>query len=70
MNRKIEIDRSDLQKIYDALHAATVFFEKRDQMNSQIHLSETRYSPITSRLQNEGQRIRNLLFNETNETHE
>ena len=61
MSEKIEVDRSDFMKIYDALFAAQEFFEKRDQMNSKIHLGEVIYSPITSRLQRASLRMRNLF---------
>jgi len=48
MNNMIEVDRSDLLKIHDALISSERFFKKRDEMNSEIHLGEVRYSPINS----------------------
>ncbi len=58
----MEIQRSDLEKIYDAINEATEFFKRRDEMNAKIHLAEEiRYSPITSRLINERMRLEVLL---------
>lgn len=57
----MEVDRSDLLKINDAVHAAVEFHEKRDEMNSYLHLGEVRYSPLTSRLQAEQARLLSFL---------
>ena len=62
MNKKIEVDRSDLLKIYDALVSAEGFFMKRDEMNSEIHLGDVRFSPITSRIQAAVIRANKLLI--------
>lgn len=57
----MEIDRSDLLKIYDAVSATVKFHEKRDEINSYLHLGEVRYSPLTVRLQAECSRIFKFL---------
>jgi hypothetical protein len=58
----IQIDTSDLHKIGDALAAASAFFEYRDRMNGTVHLAaQTRFSPITSVVQAEMDRVRTLL---------
>lgn len=45
----INIDRSEAYKILDALRENELFHQRRDEMNSQIHLAkEVRYSPITT----------------------
>lgn len=57
----MEIERSDLEKVMDALDEARAFFELRDEMNSKIHLGVPRYSPITSKIQAETDRLKMLL---------
>jgi hypothetical protein len=60
--RKVPVDVSDLEKIGDALNAAAVFFERRDQMNAAVHLAgQPRYSPITSNVQAEAARVGRIL---------
>lgn len=58
---KIEIDSSDLQKIYDALFKANSFFQFRDHMNAVLHISATRPSPLASLIETEKERLRTIL---------
>lgn len=58
----MNIERSDLEKISDVLHATTSFHKSRDEMNAVLHLAETvRYSPLTTRLDAECDRIDTIL---------
>lgn len=46
-----QVNKSDLDKIFDTLRNAEEFHQLRDRMNAQLHLArETRYSPLTSEL--------------------
>ena len=56
------LNRSDVEKVKDALALAWRFFKSRDEMNAQVHsATEVRYSPITSRLEAELQRVQEWL---------
>lgn len=58
----MEIDKSDLLKILDALKANEEFHRNRDQMNGMIHLArEVRFSPITSETIAARERLEKLL---------
>jgi hypothetical protein len=58
----ITVDTSDLEKVLDALTAARDMQVSRDTMNAAVHLSETvRFSPLTSRLDAEVERLRSIL---------
>lgn len=59
---KIEIDSSDLQKIYDALFKADSYFQFRDHMNAVLHISATRSTPLTSLIEAEKERLRIILI--------
>lgn len=58
----IVVERSDLEKIFDALKAGLEFHRSRDQMNAQLHMAENvRYSPLTSVLEAERDRVSRIL---------
>lgn len=57
---KIEVEKSDLLKILDALEGAKDFHVLRDEMNAKLHKSEVRYSPLTTTLINEHIRLRHI----------
>jgi hypothetical protein len=58
----ITIQRSDLEKIRDALAAAARHHISRDESNAALHLAPvTRYSPLTSTLEAEHERAERLL---------
>lgn len=57
----MEVDRSDLQKVYDALDACETHLVRRDEMNAALHLGTTRLSPLTTRVVNEKTRLENIL---------
>lgn len=59
---KIEIDSSDIQKIYDALFKASSYFQFRDHMNAVLHISTTRSTPLTSLIETEKERLRTILI--------
>ena len=58
---KIEIDSSDLQKIYDTLFKANSYFKFRDQMNAVLHVSAARSTPLASLIEAEKERLRIIL---------
>ena len=59
----VEVDKSDLEKIHDALSAARGYFIFRDQMNRGVHLAkETTWSPITNLLCGEYRRLTLILM--------
>ena len=60
----LQIEESELQKIYDVLEETTRFHILRDEMNSVLHEAEVRYSPLTLTLINEETRLVNLLHPE------
>lgn len=53
--------RAELEKVRDALIEAKTFHVLRDQMNAQLHLAETRLSPLTSRLSAESARLDRVI---------
>lgn len=57
----IEVHRSDLGKVLDVLDKAVDFHHHRDMMNAALHLSGVRYTPLTSELEANRQRVRDLL---------
>jgi len=59
---KIEIQKSDAEKILDSLKEAKCFFETRDKMNAQIHLAkDVRKSEITTTLITAHDRLEKIL---------
>jgi hypothetical protein len=61
----MQIDRSDLEKIRDALAAAETFHRRRDEMNAAGHLAaEVRLSPLASTLVAERERAERLLLDD------
>ena len=62
----IEIDKSDLLKILDALKGNEEFHTNRDRMNGVLHLAkEVRYSPLTSETIAARERLEKLLAGKT-----
>ena len=62
----IKVHRSDLEKILDVLTVAARHHEARDESNALLHLStSTRFSPLTSELMAERDRVAALLKEET-----
>ena len=61
---KIEVYHSDLLKIFDAIAKARDFHVLRDEMNAKLHMSECRYSPLTSTLVAETERLTKILWPE------
>lgn len=62
MDDLIEVSKSDLQKIYDALKASEEHLLLRDKMNAKLHLaSEVRLSPLTSSVISERERLEIIL---------
>jgi len=57
----MEINRSDLEKIHDALSSCEEFLKRRDEMNAAMHLGPTRHSPLTSVVMAELDRVKRLL---------
>ncbi len=56
------VDVTDLEKIRDALAASLIFFQHRDEMNAEVHLArEVRYSPLTSRVAAELERLDTII---------
>ena len=63
----MEVYRSDLLKIHDALQMAKDFHVLRDDMNAKLHMSTCRYSPLTSTLVAEDERLKRILWPEGGE---
>ena len=60
--RRIEVERSDLEKLADTLDAAYRHHVARDQSNAALHLApQTRLSPLTSELGACCERLAGLL---------
>lgn len=58
----MDIDQSDVLKVYDVLDRAVEFHRLRDEMNAQLHLAkQVRYSPLTNELINQRNRLHELL---------
>lgn len=57
----IEVDSSDLLKLWDAMSGAELFLARRDQMNGAVHLGEVRYSPLTVLVRTEAERLQRIL---------
>ena len=47
MSDIVALPKADLDSLLEHLEASAQFFVSRDEMNAQVHLDETRYSPIT-----------------------
>jgi hypothetical protein len=58
---RIEIDTSDLLKLYDTLQANLAYHRHRDTMNAAIHLGVARYSPITTSTEASRDRLAAIL---------
>lgn len=62
----IRVERSELEKILDALTAARDFFVARDTMNGAVNLAaHVRWSPLTSTCDAEVQRLSILISSES-----
>lgn len=59
--KKVTIHESDLLKILDVLEKNEDFHVARDEMNSYLHMSEVRYSPLTSATISAVERLENLI---------
>jgi len=59
---RMDVNRSDLEKIWDVLKRNADFHIYRDKMNAELHLAgQARFSPLTSETINAKERIENLL---------
>jgi hypothetical protein len=58
---EISVQRSDLEKVLDAVDAAVRHHAMRDESNAALHLSGVRLSPLTSALSGARDRLRGLL---------
>lgn len=62
---KIEVERSDLEKIYDVLEVAAKHHIARDEMNGHLHLAKNVIqSPLTSELFSSQRRLLTILGRE------
>lgn len=67
--KELRIWDSEWHKIIDATRAAMRYHERRDEMNSEVHLARTvRYSPLTVELQAAIERA-DALFDATDVDH-
>ena len=57
----LQIHRSDLEKILQALERAHTYFRRQNEMNAALHLSDPVYSPLTSSVGNARTRVTELL---------
>ncbi|HYT43029.1 MAG TPA: hypothetical protein VEP90_11855 [Methylomirabilota bacterium] len=52
----------EVQKLYDALTAASVYLDSKDQMNAALHMStEIRSTPLASAVRNARANATNLM---------
>lgn len=62
----MDIHRSDVEKVLDAIAHATEHHVYRDRMNGCLHLAkEVRFSPLTSELIAARERLEKLLVEDT-----
>lgn len=59
---EVEVADGDLERVRDALHDAVVHHELRDKMNAVLHLTPTRYSPLTCELRDALADVEHMLF--------
>lgn len=58
----MEVDKSDLNKLFDVLEAAYQFHNYRDCMNGCVHLAKAvRQSPLTSELGSALDRLKAII---------
>lgn len=57
----MEIQKSDLQKVYNTLEKVVEFLKLRDEMNATLHLGVPIYSPLTVNAMAELERLSKLL---------
>lgn len=63
----MNIHRSDVEKVLDAIAHAAQHHVYRDRMNGCLHLAkEVRFSPLTSELIAARERLEKLLLEDTN----
>lgn len=64
----MNIHRSDVEKVLDAVVHAAEHHTYRDRMNGCLHLAkEVRFSPLTSELMSARERLQKLLTEDTDE---
>lgn len=64
----MNIHRSDVEKVLDAVAHAAEHHIYRDRMNGCLHLAkEVRFSPLTSELMSARERLQKLLTEDTDE---
>jgi hypothetical protein len=62
----MNIHRSDVEKVLDAVVHAAEHHAYRDRMNGSLHLAkEVRFSPLTSELISARERLEKLLVEDT-----
>ena len=62
----MDIHRSDIEKVLDAIQHAAEHHVYRDRMNGCLHLAkEVRFSPLTSELIAARERLEKLLVEDT-----
>lgn len=61
MTDYVRVHQSDLEKIRQALDRGTTYFERLNEMNAALHVSDPVYSPLTGLLKNARTRIDQLL---------
>lgn len=62
----MDIHRSDVEKVLDAISHAAQHHVYRDRMNGSLHLAkEVRFSPLTSELIAARERLEKLLVEDT-----
>lgn len=58
----VAIEYNEAQKLHDHILKYMLFFEARDEMNSYVHLSEVRSSPITELAQIDFNKLATILI--------
>ena len=58
---QVVVQRQDLEKMQDVLVYVLRHHKRKDEMNAALHMTPTRYSPLTSSIETVVDRVKSLL---------
>lgn len=58
---QIIVQRQDLEKMLDVLTYVVRHHKRKDEMNAALHMTPTRYSPLTSSIETVVDRMKSLM---------
>ena len=58
---QVIVQRQDLEKMQDVMTYVLRHHKRKDEMNAALHMTPTRYSPLTSSIETVADRIKILL---------